>query len=338
MEQIEPVETVTLDNGSDNAVKLIEPREPDFLRRRRRRRIAAIVFGISISVITILIIIALLGRNFGSFTVKLEQVKNELSIGDSLTAGGSGTTLKNNTTYLMAGGYECNTPMCADDLMEEDYLDKDVADESVILGSRKALDPNEYNQDYSFKYTFYLRNSSMSEMAKANYYIDFSSITEPTNTDASCAIEDIVRVRVYDSHFDEDVLKHDMVGTYARKAKNFSQNASNNELITGTSETTNGYTAKRDENKGYCTNFLNDDGNDPLAMIVMKNETYLEPREIRRFTVVIWLEGFDTDCVGENPVGAALTMAMHFTSESLTQSWARDSSGSTLESASSISE
>ncbi len=338
MEQIEPVETVTLDNGSDNAVKLIEPREPDFLRRRRRRRIAAIVLGISISVITILIIIALLGRNFGSFTVKLEQVRNELSIGDSLTTSGTGTTLTNNTTYLMAGGYECNTPMCADDLMEEDYLDKDVADDSVILGSRKAYDPNEYSQDYSFKYTFYLRNSSMTEMAKANYYIDFSSITEPTNVNASCSIEDIVRVRVYDSHFDEETLKHDMVGTYARKAKNFSANGSNNELITGTSETTNGYTAKREENKGYCTNFLNDDGSDPLAMIVMKNETYLQPREIRRFTVVIWLEGFDIDCVGENPVGAALTMAMHFTSESLTQSWARDSSGSTLESASSISE
>ena len=130
-----------------------------------------------------------------------------------------------------------------------------------------------------------------------------------------------------------------MVGTYARRAKSFSTNASNNELITGTTETTNGYTAKREENKGYCTNFLNDDGSDPLAMIVMKNETYLMPREIRRFTVVIWLEGFDADCVGENPVGSALTMSMHFTSENLTQSWARDeSSGSVLNASEEISE
>lgn len=339
LEQIEPVETVTLDNGSDSAVKLIEPREPDFLKRRRRRRIAAIILGVSISVLTVLIIIALLGRNFGSFTVKLEQVRNELSIGDSLTSSGSGTTLKNKTTYLMAGGYECTTPMCADDLLEEDFLDADIADESVLLGSRNNAPTTENTQDYSFKYTFYLRNSSPSEMAKANYYIDFSSITEPSNVDASCSIEDIVRVRVYDSHFDEETLKHECVGTYARRAKSFSTNASNNELITGTSETTNGYTAKREENKGYCTNFLNDDGSDPLAMIVMKNETYLMPREIRRFTVVIWLEGFDADCVGENPVGSALTMSMHFTSENLTQSWARDeSSGSVLNASEQISE
>ena len=324
MEQIEPVETVTLDNGSDSAVKLIEPREPDFLKRRRRRRIAAIILGVSISVLTVLIIIALLGRNFGSFTVKLEQVRNELSIGDSLTSSGSGT----------------DPPMCADDLLEEDLVDADVADESVILGSRKNAPTDvENTQDYSFKYTFYLRNSSPSEMAKANYYIDFSSITEPSNVDASCSIEDIVRVRVYDSHFDEGELKHEMVGTYARRAKSFSTNASNNELITGTTETVNGYTAKREENKGYCTNFLNDDGSDPLAMIVMKNETYLMPREIRRFTVVIWLEGFDADCVGENPVGSALTMSMHFTSENLTQSWARDeSTGSVLNASEEISE
>ena len=327
LEQIEPIETATLDNSADDSFKLIEPRKPEYLIRQRRRRIAAIIFGVSISVITVLIIIALLGRNFGSFTVKLEQVKNELSLGDSLTAGGSGTTIKNKTTYLMAGGYEANTPMCADDLAAEDYLDKDITDETVVLPSRPAaVSPDEYSQDYSFKYTFYLRNSSPTEMAKANYYIDFASITEPTNVDASCSIEDIVRVRVYDSHFEDESIEHSMVGTYARKAKNFSTNGANNELITGTTGNDRGYKAKNPENQGYCTNFLNDDGNDPLAMIVMKNETYLLPREIRRFTVVIWLEGFDADCVGENPVGAALTLSMHFTSESLTQSWAKEES------------
>ena len=336
MEQIEPIKTATLDSGNDDKVRLVEPREPEYLVRKRRRRIAAIIFGVSISIITVFIIIALLGRNFGSFTVKLEQVKNELSLGDSLTAGGSGTTLKSNTTYLMAGGYECNTPMCADELLEEDFLDADVTDDSVLLPRRQqAVSPDDYNQDYSFKYTFYLSNTSMTEVAKANYYIDFSSITEPTNVNASCSIEDIVRVRVYDSHFEEETLTHNLVGTYARKAKNFSNTGSNNELITGTpGSATHGYQAKKEENKGYCTNFLNDDGSDPLAMIVMKNETTLEPREIRRFTVVIWLEGFDSDCVGENPVGSALTMAMHFTSESLTQSWAKESTPTSVDNAS----
>ena len=324
LEQIEPIETATLDNA-DDSFKLIEPRKPEYLIRKRRRRIAAIIFGVSMSVLAVLIIIALLGRNFGSFTVKLEQVKNELSLGDSLTAGGSGTTIKNKTTYLMAGGYEANTPMCADDLADEDTIDKDITDDTVVLPSRPAAhDPSEFSQDYSFKYTFYLRNSSPSEMAKANYYIDFSSITEPTNVEASCSIEDIVRVRVYDSHFDDETLEHSMVGTYARKAKNFSTNGSNNELITGTTGSDRGYKAKKEENKGYCTNFLNDDGSDPLAMIVMKNETYLMPYEIRRFTIVIWLEGFDADCVGQNPIGSALTLSMHFTSESLTQSWASE--------------
>lgn len=339
MEQIEPIQTATLDSGNDNKLKLVEPRKPEYLVRKRRRRIAAIILGVSMSILAVLIIIALLGRNFGSFTVKLEQVRNELSLSDSLTAGGSGTTLKTNTTYLMAGGYECNTPMCADDLAEEDFLDADITDDSVILPRRQQVyDPTEYNQDYSFKYTFYLRNSSPTEVARANYYIDFTSITEPTNVNASCSIEDIVRVRVYDSHYEDETLEHSMVGTYARKARNFSDNGSNNELITGTPDgATHGYKAKNAENKGYCTNFLNDDGSDPLGMIVMKNETNLQPREIRRFTIVIWLEGFDNDCAGENPVGSALTMAMHFTSESLTQSWAKESTP-TAENTNSVSE
>lgn len=311
----------TLDNKQPD---IIAPREPDSLKRARRRRIAGLVLGISTGGLAVLIIIALLGQNYGNFTIKLEDRHFELALGNSLTTAtdGNGAGLANRTNYIMADGYKAASPMQADDLPAVDEIDPDIGDGTLNLANPKKADNEGFgnNYDYSYRYTFYLNNTSPYEVAKANYYINFNSIIEPTNLKDSAALEDIIRVRVYDSRYIDGAVEHNCVGTFARKAKTFSANGTNAEPITSN--------PTRDENKGYCTNFLNDINDDPLALIVMKNETELQPKEIRRYTVVIWLEGNDVDCEGENPKGGSLTMAMHFTTEALTTSWADEANSS----------
>lgn len=309
----------------NNKPDIVAPREPESLKKARRRRIAGLVLGLSSGGLVVLMLIALLGQNYGSFTIKLEDRQYELALGNSLTTsnGGSGAGLANKTNYIMADGYKAASPMSADDLPLVDEIDPDIGDGTLNLANPKKADDGTSgaNYDYSYRYTFYLNNTSPTTVAKANYYINFSSIIEPTNLSDSAALEDIMRVRVYDSKYIDGSVEHNCVGTYARKAKTFSANGTNAEPITDN--------PKRDENKGYCTNFLNDTNDDPLALIVMKNETELQPKEIRRYTVIMWLEGTDADCEGENPQGGSLTMAMHFSTEDLTSSWAGETSSQT---------
>lgn len=314
MSKEQALEEETIDKQPD----IIKPREPESLKKARRKKIAALVLGVSSGALVILIIIALLGQNYGNFTIQLEAKHFELALGNSLTTAtnGEGAGLANKTNFIMAEGYKAASPMQAEDLPDEDTIDPDIGDGTVNLANPKKADDGYFgaNYDYSYRYTFYLNNTSNYEVAKANYYINFTSIVEPTNLARSAALEDILRVRVYDSRYIEGAVEHNCVGTFARKAKTFSANGTNAEPITSNPQ--------REVNKGYCTNFLNDYQDDPLALIVMKNETELQPKEIRRYTVVIWLEGNDADCEGENPTGGSLTMAMHFTTEELTTSWA----------------
>lgn len=310
-----------LENPSEKSPDIIKPREPESLKKARRKKIAGVVLGVASGALTVLIIIALLGQNYGNFTIKLEDRHFELALGNSLTnANNGGAGLANKTNYIMADGYKAASPMQADDLPDVDTIDPDIGDGTVNLANPQKATTGDFgvNYDYSFRYTFYLNNTSPTEYAKANYYINFNSIIEPTNLSKSAALEDILRVRVYDSKYIDGDVEHRCVGTFARKAKTFSVNGSNAEPITSN--------PKREENKGYCTNFLNDYTDDPLALIVMKNETELQPKEIRRYTVVVWLEGNDADCEGENPIGGSLTMAMHFTTDDLTTSWAGEGS------------
>ena len=304
-------ESIALEGQDQQQPEIVAPREPASLRKAKKKKLARIVFLLSTGVMVIFIIIALLGQNFGNYTIKLDDPSHTLSLGNSLTLDGdNGAKLANMTANIAADGFKAASPMKADDLPAEDEIDPDIGDATIdLLNPQKNQDGYGSKYDYSYRYTFYLANTSPTESVGVSYYVSLDSVVEPTNLQKSASLVDIIRVRIYDTTFSNDEVKHNCVGTYARKANTFSDNGSNAELITKN--------AKQEINKGYCTNFLDDYNQDPTDMTVMKNATDLTPKEIRRYTVVIWLEGYDPDCQGENPKDGALTLSMHFSTDSL---------------------
>ena len=205
--------------------------------------------------------------------------------------------------------------MKADNLPDVDILDGDITDSTLEVANRRPANLDEQfgvDADYSYKFTFYLQNTSFTEVGHINYYINFVDIVEPSNFQNTGPLEDFVRVRVYDTVFTGTTISHNLVGTYARQShRAFPDNG--NEDITKN--------PVREENKGKCTSFINDFGDNPRDMVVMTNTIDIQPREVRRYSVIIWLEGHDPDCDGENPEGAKLTLGMGFTTDELNSSW-----------------
>lgn len=319
MEEIKETNTPEAVNETPTEVNMVPPREPEHLRRKKRKTLAWAVFGVSSGVLALLVIIALLGQRNGSFTIKLENAAFKLTLGNSLTNHGGNPDVNNGASFLLAEGFKAATPMKADDLPTEDVIDADIADGSLdVINPKPDGLENEFGHggDYSYKFTFYLQNTSFTEIGQVNYYIDFTSMVSPSNYENTGALEDFLRVRVYDTVYSSTTVSHDLVGTYGRQShRAFPDNG--DEPITKNPE--------REENKGNCKSFLNDFSSNPMDMIIMTNHVEIQPREIRRYTVVMWLEGHDRDCEGENPVGASLALAMHFTTEELNSQWTNSS-------------
>jgi len=295
--------------------KVMPPKQPDSIRRKKLRFRTLAVFGMSTGVLMLLVIISLLGQNNGNFTIKIENAQFHLALGNSLTGSLADPDVRDGKAVLMAEGFKAAAPMKADSLPSVDILDGDVTDASIDVVNRRPANLDEQfgvDADYSYKYTFYLQNTSFTEVGHINYYINFTDIIQPSNYKNTCSLEDFIRVRVYDTVFTGTTVSHNLVGTYARQShRAFPDNG--NELITKD--------AVNEENKGYCTSFINDFGDNPKDMVVMTNSVDIQPRECRRYSVIIWLEGHDPDCDGENPEGAKLTLGMGFTTDELNSSW-----------------
>ncbi|MCQ2799920.1 MAG: hypothetical protein MJ228_04075 [Bacilli bacterium] len=302
-------------NNAGKEFKPLPPKQPESVRRKKARARTLAVFGMSSALLMLLIIIALLGQNNGNFTIKIEKAQFHLALGSTLTNNKGDADVKDGKAVLMAEGFKAAAPMKADNLPDADILDGDITDSTLEVVNRRPANLDAQfgvDADYSYKYTFYLQNTSFTEVGHINYYINFVDIVEPSNFQNTGPLEDFVRVRVYDTVFTGTTISHNLVGTYAREShRAFPDNG--NEFITKN--------AVKDENKGKCTNFINDHTGNPRDMVVMTNTVDIQPREVRRYSVIIWLEGHDPDCDGENPEGAKLTLGMGFTTDDLNSSW-----------------
>lgn len=326
------VENSPEQKSSGKDFNIMPPKEPNSVRRKKRRTRTLAVFCCSFGVLMILVIISLLGQNNGNFTIKIENAQFHLALGRSITGTSGDPDVVDGKAVIMAEGFKAAAPMKADNLPSADIIDGDVADESLDVVNRRPVNLDEQfgvGADYSYKYTFYLQNTSFTEVGHINYYINFVDIVQPSNYQYTCGLEDFIRVRVYDTVFTtgQDSASHNLVGTYARQShRAFPDNG--NELITKN--------AVNPENQGYCTSFINDFTDDPRNMVVMTNSVDIQPREVRRYSVIIWLEGHDPDCDGENPEGAKLTLGMNFTTDDLDSAWTSSALSTTSDSTNSV--
>lgn len=285
--------------------QLLRPNEPRFVRERRKKRIVAAVLLVSFLGCATLGIIAFLGHNFGRFTIQLDDAqKGALTLSNTISETSTGEVDPNSgeeisvsdvttySSYLDVDGFSCKAPTEADDLPLPSEIDSDKMEGNAysITDERGTY----------WGYTFYVKNIS-TDTVEYSIKLYFASVTEPTNLASSCSLESILRVRVFENDLGSD---NNSFVTYARRTTNAWNDERKDREYVSKSD------AKYSYNAELATNFAVDDDEDPEQIVVFEDPKELPYNTIRRYSILMWLEGNDPDCQGERPHDGSLELAV----------------------------
>ena len=293
-------------------LKQIEPPTPDYIRKKKRRLALWTLVGITGAGVLALGIIAFLGQNFGTFTVKLVNDEDAtLEMGTVLKINEQKATgINSPTTYLDAQGTSAVKLLAADELPEDSILDADLTsdNETQVRGlkeeARRKVAVNDSSvdgtfQDVYFAYTFYLRNVSLDQVTyqisfKATDNILPSNLYDEKGNEVSVSLEKFIRIRVFENIYTgSELLVSHAQKTYAYPASTVGGN---------TAEIVSSLTAIRPENREFCVNFIDIDTSTHLFTVFddqeQGNTRTLKGEQIVRYSVVMWFEGNDKDTEG----------------------------------------
>ncbi len=255
-----------------------------YIHKRRARRIIASVALSCAATLIVIGAIAMLGQKSSPFTVKLTNAGAELS----LSMKGSGETTQSRV-YIMA-----------DDVPEYCVYSVKLLDKKENIDNENTDSEFSYNQDNKaiatrfFKMTFFVENRGE---GAADYDLSLT-MTNPTYKAANRHdIDSILRVRFYEnrvSDIPERNTSNEPV-TYAKRSS------------VPTEEADGTLTWKEhisDKDSPFAEEFLSS------KMILRSHVSDLKVGEKIRNTFVMWLEGEDPECVGEESPDSALILGV----------------------------
>ena len=263
-----------------------------YVKKRRRRRAAALVSLVTGISITALVIISFLGSKVGAFSVSIKNSSVKLSLSEK-------ESFDNPTSYLRLTGLQSFEEFHYRDLPSDDVIDNEMTpyNDANALGF-----DNKGNAEcmYYLKYTFYVKNSGNTT---ARYNLSINLLERSKSNDGTeRMIDDTLRVMVYENTPGEARAEPKV---YAKEA------AGNNYLKNG--EIT------RREFIGYNSIGSYESDENPLAYTFKTPDVICEydvsnftKDSIKRYTVVLWLEGEDpqSNSADEPPEDAKLKLGV----------------------------
>ena len=234
-----------------------------YVKKRKTRIWVAIGGGISTIVVATLCIVSFLGRFVGTFTVRLEAGNVSLSLSEK-------KSFAEPTTYLRIGQLPPFQEYTYSNLVDK-VGDSEIDSETTgyLLGANYYRDGVTIKSLNYFKYTYYVKNVGT---IPACYDMDINVID--SQTDNGKEVEDTLRIMIYSN--DEDDA-HDKV-VYAKTSLeghlDENGNISHKERIS-----TADY--------GYAEQF------ESYSKITTVSVDYFDIGQIKRYTIVMWLEGYD---------------------------------------------
>lgn len=274
-----------------------------FVRKRRRRRIAALVALFSSIGVTSLVIISFLGRSVGTFTVSINNSSVRLGLIEKENSTNYSSFLRvNDSSKFIEHSFDFfknELDIIDNEETKYDYgsFETTYVDESD--GKIKTGKCMEY-----FKYTFYVKNTG-SKTAAYNLKINIDDRTR-ADDNTGRSLDDTLRVMVFEN--DPTSGKHDYL-VYAKKAAennvDINGNVTDREFISSYDQSSN----RETEKYPLAEKFL--DGN---TIAEYEVENFIK-NEIKRYTIVIWLEGNDPQSKPdtEYPEGATLKLGVDIT-------------------------
>lgn len=245
--------------------------ETELVKKRKRKIAAAIGTGASATVIGALSLVAFLGRFVGTFTVNLNTGDLKLSLSerdDFLTQ----------SSFLQVDAipaFEEYTYHLI--IRDEDQLDSQTTD--YTYGANYDPETEKIDTLNFFKYTFYVKNVGSTE---ARYKLAINILDSHPSNDGRY-LNDTLRVMLYEN--DADSIEHKK-SVYAKKSASVIEdnegNATFNELIDSSHP-----------EYGYAEKFESMVDTDVTGTIATFSVENFEKDDVKRYTIVTWLEGND---------------------------------------------
>ena len=267
------------------------------VKRSRRRKIASFVALFSAIGLTALVIVAFLGRTVGTFTITLKNTDVNLSLSQT-------KDFEKPSSYLHIGELKGLRETSFNSLPDHADLDSERTpyDYGRIVDSKTG----ETESLQFIKYTFYIRNIGNSP-AEYNLSINVTDRTEARD-DTYRVLDDTLRVMVFENDgYADDSHEYRVFAQEApaSRSDNIDKegNATNREFISGPIPASH-----------------REDDEHPLAESFLSRKTiakYTEPNfgkgDMKRYTIVLWLEGFDADSDPDEdyPEGATIKLGIN---------------------------
>ena len=264
--------------------------ELEYVKKRKRRKVAAIVGGVSTIVVATLCIVSFLGRSVGTFTVSLDTGNVKLTLSQQ-------SNFATQTSFLRID----NLPTFQEftyGTFEEKYGDEKIDSEEtdLSLGGNTKSDGTITSLNF-FKYTFFVKNVGESP-ARYNFTVNILDRQADTTTDVARTLDKTIRVMIYDN--DQSADTHDKKVYAARYPE--SHIDENGEKSWASPITV----ANPDDPvyAGYAEEFQNE------RVITTLSVADFDIGDIRRYTIVIWLEGYQSSHLDEAPKGANMKIGV----------------------------
>lgn len=277
--------------------------------KKRQRRTAAAITGIASSCgIGALILVAFLGRYVGTFTVTLDSGNVKLALSTKKDFNNPTSVL---TIDYLPPYHECTY---GDLISKEDILDSEDTDYlegaqySTLEDEQKKVNPT--SLDF-FKYTFYVKNVG-DVTAMYNLKINIVESTPDSET-GKRYLDDMLRVAVYENDEGGAEVTHNSK-VYAKSSTRPSKdengetirdengNAIYREYISVSKE--------KENDNNHCYGLAEEfELDNRVVTLQVKN---FEHDEIKRYTILTWLEGEDPESDNNKsaPEGAKLKLGV----------------------------
>ena len=270
-----------------------------YVRKKRRRRIAALLALFSAIGVTFFVVTSFLGRTLGTFTVSLNNSEVNLALCEKKDS-------TKNSTYLRVNANSKYVEHSYSDFSGVlDTLDDEDAPSTLGEYSIKYYENGEMKTETGlefFHYTFYVKNIG-NKVATYEMKINISDRTRAKDASGR-SLDDTLRVMVFEN--DSDSGKHDYL-IYAKKS------LINNYDING-EETDREFIFTDDNlpNRETENYRLVDKNFKDIDTVAEYKVTNFSRNDIKRYTIVFWLEGGDpqSDPEEDYPEGATLKLGV----------------------------
>ena len=297
---------------------MVKKSELGYVKKRKRKKVVAILTAFASMGIGTLVLVSFLGRFVGTFTVSLDSGSVKLSLAEQID-------FEDSTSYLKIDSLPSFDLSTFLSLPKAEVIDSDA---SSYTDAIKTDSRGNSSMDY-FKYTFYVKNES-------NIAVDYDlkvNLTKNVPSEDGRYLDTLLRVLVYDNDANSEEHAYTV---YAKKSDTPNKTygfeegeITYKEYLSYDGQWDNDF-GERDAggnlikdsdgnviyNEASLQNFLDKkftgfaemfQSDNVIATIPARN---LLKDEIRRYTLVVWLEGEDQQAKGNPPEGGNLKLGV----------------------------